>query len=249
MPCARRHLSLKVLTGELSPAKSNEMLEHFRRCGECREAFDFAAKTMTKTSFVADVGARDDDTASGTPSDRPRPFGSWPSPARRNRRTLIVFGAVVVAMMVAGIGRDSSAGKTAEPSTETLWKRAVSEGTPVVQAPAGGFEARPRVITALVPLGSGSIRVMVLDDAGRAVLDREEKPGANGCFVEELPIEAPGGAFKAGRLMTPFPDEAALPLEPGRSYGVVVTIGGGHASSSAVFQVARPPDGLHGAPK
>jgi hypothetical protein len=48
--------------------------------------------------------------------------------------------------------------------------------------------------------------------------------------------------------MIPFPDEGVIALDPGRGYGVLVAVAGGHASSSAVFQVGRPAVGLQGAP-
>ena len=167
---------------------------------------------------------------------------------RRNRRTLIVFGVAIVALMVAGVGRGRAGPEVAEPAAEVFWRHALAEATPVVQAPVGSSDARPRVIMALVPVGAAAARVTVLDDAGKVAWEREAKSGFEGCFVEETAIDAPGGAFKAGRLLFPFPDEAALALVPGRGYGVVVTVAGGHASASAAFQV-RPPSGpLHGAP-
>ena len=246
MACPNRHQALRVLTGQLSPGKSNDMLAHFRRCGECREAFDFAAKTMTKTA-VAGAATLEDEGGGRGPRETPRYSGPAPYQVKRNRRTMIVFLVAAVALMLSGIGRDRKEAP-AEPATESYWKRALAEGTPVVLAPAGAFEARPRVITALVPPGSGSLRVTILDDAGRPALDFDAKPGFGGCFVEESSIDAPGGAFRACRLVIPFPEAAALPLDPGRTFGVVVSIAGGHASSSLVFQVTAATTELQGPP-
>jgi hypothetical protein len=246
MTCRNRPHVLKVLTGQLSPGKSNEMLEHFRRCGECREAFDFAAKTMTRSAAASEAAARAPDAGPTGAEDLPRSPVAWPSPARRNRRTLVVLGIAIVGLMLAGVGRDR-ARPPAELAREVLWKRALAEGTPIVQSPAGGFDARPRVITALLPPGSGgSLRLTILDDSGRTVFQTEVKPGAGGCFVEEVAIDAPEGAFRAARLMAPFPEAGALALDPGRAYGAVVSIGGAHASCSSVFQLAPESAGLQG---
>jgi hypothetical protein len=202
---------------------------------------------MTRTGAVGGFT----DAESHGDADTPAPTGwrSWSPPSvRRNRRTLIVFGVAIVALMVAGVGRGRGAQEGAEPAAEVFWRHALAEGTPVVQSPVGSSEARPRVIMALVPVGSAAARVTVLDDAGKATWEREAKSGFEGCFVEATWIDAPGGAFSAGRLLVPFPDEATLALAPGRGYAVVVTVAGSHASSSAPFQV-RPPSGpLHGAP-
>lgn len=241
MACPHRHHALRVLTGQLSPAKSNQMLEHFRRCAECREAFDFAAKTMTKTA-VAGVASADPYPDCPGPAETP-PFGrSW-SPTRRNRRTMIVLGVAVLAIMLSGIGGGRKE-PPAEVTAEAHWKRSLAEGTPVVVSPSGAFEARPRVITVLVPPGSGSVKLAILDDAGRPVHHQEVNPGVAGCFVEEASFDAPGGAFRAARIVIPFPESASLVFDPGRSYGVFVTIAGAHASSSSVFQVGQTPAGL-----
>jgi hypothetical protein len=246
MPCRERPLVFKVLTGDLSPAKSTAMLEHFRRCGECREAFEFGAKTIRQTGVVGVVTPPP--AASG--DEAPVSLRLPSSPAmRRNRRTLIVFGVAIAALMMAGVGRGrGDADKNAEPVAEAVWRRALADGTPVVRAPLGTADARPRVIMALVPVGSVSARIFVIDDAGRVVLEREVKSGSEGCFVEETGIDAPGGAFRAGRLLVPFPDETALPLVPGRGYGVVVAVAGGHSSASAAFQVRPGAGPLHDAP-
>lgn len=242
MACPHRPHALRVLTGQLSPTKSNQMLEHCRRCGECREAFDFAAKTMTKTVVAGGVSSADLDPDWSGPAATPR-FGRSSSPARRNHRTMIVLGVAVLAIMLSGLGGGRKE-PSAEVASEAHWKRSLSEGTPVVVSPSGAFEARPRVITALVPLGSGSVEMAIVDDAGRPVHRQDVKPGAAGCFVEESSFDAPGGAFRAGRIVIPFPDAAFLALDAGRSYGVVVTIAGAHASASSVFQVGQAPAGL-----
>jgi hypothetical protein len=241
MACPNRPQALKVLTGQLSPEKSNRMLEHCRRCGECREAFDFAAKTMTKTAG-AGVASSNIDPDFAEPADTPRFGRSW-SPARRNRRTMIVLGVAVLAMMLSGIGGGRKE-PPAEVAAEAHWKRSLADGTPVVLSPSGAFDARPRVVTVLVPPGSGSVRMAILDDTGRPVHHQDVKPGVAGCFVEESSFDAPGGAFKAARLVIPFPESASLALDPGRSYGVVITISGAHASSSSVFQAGQTPAGL-----
>jgi hypothetical protein len=245
MACRERHRVFRVLTGELAPAKSTAMLEHFRTCGECREAFESGAKTIRRTGAVpleaaSAEGEDEGDTGSRGPMVMPM---AWAGRMKKNRRTMLVFGVAIVALMIAGVGRgraDPQAG--AEPAAEVLWRHALAEGTPVVQSPLGVFDARPRVITALVPVGSSQVRVVVEDDAGRVVFEREAKPGVEGCFLEEAGIDAPGGGFRAGRLLVPFPDEASLVLVPGRACGVTVRVAGGHASSSAVFQV-RPAEG------
>jgi hypothetical protein len=243
--CPNRHQALKVLTGELSASRSNELLEHFRRCGECREAFDFAARTMSRTRNAVAAPAR---PGAGPASSGSSPYsGSWPNPVRRNRRTLVVFGVAAFALALAGVGRGRGDAPPAEASPEAVCNRLLGEGTPLVQSPAGAFDARPRVISALVPPGSGSIRIAVLDDGGHVVFERDAKPGSAGCFVEEAAIDAPGGAFTAGRLMAPFPDEAELVVDAGRPYGIVVTVAGGHASPASVFQIGRPV-ALQGAP-
>jgi hypothetical protein len=161
---------------------------------------------------------------------------------------LIVFGVAAVAFMLAGVGKGrSDAGAPLEPTDESCWRRALSQGTPVVQTPCGTFEARPRVITALVPPASASFSVTIFDQAGRVVFQREEKPGDRGCFVEEGEIGAAGSSFRAGKLVVTFPDDGAVTLEPGRSYGVAIAIAGGHASASSVFQIMPVEGALHGA--
>ena len=69
MSCRERTHVFKVLTGDLSPSKSTAMLEHFRRCGECREAFEFAAKTITRTGAVGGFA----DAQSHGDADTPAP--------------------------------------------------------------------------------------------------------------------------------------------------------------------------------
>jgi hypothetical protein len=151
----------------------------------------------------------------------------------------MVFAVAIAALAIAGIGRGRGEAQPAELPPEAAWKRLIADGTPVVQSPSGAFDARPRIVTALVPLGSASFRLVVLDDSGHVVFEREEKPGSGGCFLEEASIDAPGGAFRAGRLLTSFPAEEALALAPGRAYGLVVAGGGGHASAACVFQTGR----------
>ena len=225
------------------------MLEHFRVCGECRHAFDFAAATMTRTAGAsASADAISDEVGDAKPA-AVRPIrGSYPNPVRRNRRILIVFGVAAFAFMISQVGKGRAAADLpAEPSVESLWRRLLSEGTPIVENPAGPFDARPRVITALVPPGAGRFGVTVLDQAGKVVFQREEQPGERGCFLEECDIPIPSGSFRAGKFVTLFPDEVSLTLEPGRSYGVSITIAGGHASASSVFQISVKDAVLHGA--
>jgi hypothetical protein len=224
------------------------MMEHFRVCGECREAFDFAATTITRTGATSSQALDGPTSAPRTPGRGSLP-GSWPAPVKRNRRTILVFGAVVVAIVVAGLGKRGDAPKEpTEPPEAVIWRRDLSKGTPVVQSPAGTFESRPRVITALVPPGSGSFGVIVLDDVGHVVLQRDFKPGEKGCFLEEAPIDAPGGSFTAATLLVPFPEEDALVLGSGQNFGVIVTVSGGHASRASVFQVLAPGRELHRPP-
>jgi hypothetical protein len=250
MPCPHRKKTIRVLMGEVGPDTTAKVLEHCRVCGECRQAFDFGAATITRSTATARAEPAGALASSERHAGPAASSGAWRNPVRRNRRTLIVFGVAAVACLLAGVGR----GKAGEPPSleapaEALWRRMLGEGTPVVQSPAGGFEGRPRVVTALVPPGSGRFGVSVLDQDGRSVFFREEKPGERGCFVEEVEIAAPGGSFKAGRLLLPFPEEEALALPPGRPFGVVITVGGGHASPASVFQVAGGAAGFQDARK
>jgi hypothetical protein len=245
MACKHRRKALRVLTGDLGPDSSARMLEHCRVCGECREAFDFAAAALTKSSTAIE---RPHQHAAGAPDSdpsRPSPIGvARSTQVRRNRRTVIIFGVAALAFMLAGITRGrGDAAAPADPSNEAVWRKTLSAGTPVVDSPAGTFEARPRVITALVPLGAGSFTVTVLDQSSAVVFRREEKPGERGCFVEDVEIAAPAGTFRAGRFVVPFPEESAMRLEAGQSYGVSVAIAGGRASASSVFQMSRSPQG------
>src|SRR5262245_13351317 len=104
MACPKKSKALKVLMGELGPAATTRMLEHCRVCGECREAFDFAASTISKTG-AASAGppgrrGRSGDDGS-TPEDRRVVWTD--SVRRRNRRTIVIFGVVFLALLFAGI--------------------------------------------------------------------------------------------------------------------------------------------------
>jgi hypothetical protein len=224
------------------------MLEHCRVCGECREAFDFAAATIAKTAGGCGVPAGIEADPAGKIEEAAPRASAWTHPVKRNRRSLILIGVVVLALGLSGVGKGrADADAPVEPAVEIVWRRLLREGTPVVQSPAGTFDARPRVVTALLPPGSGSLGVTVLDQAGKVVFQVAAKPGERGCFVEEGDIPAKGGAFRAARLLVPFPDAGVLKLDPGRPYGVVVSVAGGHASSSSVFQVSKGEGALQGA--
>jgi hypothetical protein len=242
-------MAIKVLMGELGAERSTRMMEHFRVCGECREAFDFAASTIAKASprRPAPVAAGPAAGEAESSSDV-RAVPRFAMPARRNRRVIFVFGIAMVALAVAGLGGGRNPPPAAgEPSDESVACRLLGGGTPVVESPNGTFDSRPRVITALVPAGAAGFSVTVLDDSGRPVWRSDEKPGERGCFLEPGEIAAGGKSFRAARLLVPFPDEAALPLAGGRPYGVVVAIAGGHASPSSVLQIRAPEGPLHAA--
>jgi hypothetical protein len=80
---------------------------------------------------------------------------------------------------------------------------------------------------------------MIVDASGKVVHEREFSGGKDGCVIEEIELASPGGTYRAGRVVLPFPDPDVLGLEPGSAGGVMLAVPGGHVSSSTVYRVRR----------
>src|SRR5688572_23559285 len=240
MACREKGRTLKVLRGELGVRDAARSLDHVRACGECREAFRFAASTLTKHAASEAEASYEGSPAgdSGGPSRRSSTLGGLVG-GRKVRSILILCVVAMIVIGVASGGFGKQAARARVASNEEQWRVLLARGIPVCTSPDGEHEGRPRAVLALVPPATGAVRLIFVDDSGKVIHEREFSAGKDGCFIEEIEVVAEGGTFRAGRVMLPFPDQESLALEPGIAAGVMIAVPGGHVSASTVYRVRR----------
>jgi hypothetical protein len=217
--CGFEPRTAALVHGELKGRVASEALVHARGCRSCRASMIETARRSregTEPEYSTDL-------------DGPRPQAPWWLKAFDRRRTAVrrpfsgLMTGVLVAAVIAFFFKSD-----APPPAPTVARCDL----PVVTAPVGECEARPRFFSIEAPASEKRLRVIVIEAGGRLVWCRDVGADDSGTLTAAVGTD---GRFI--RWAVPFPESAELALEPGVRFGAVASFGDARQGAAAAFRL------------